>query len=165
MSGAAFASATCQSGGEAAPHRHEWVPRVLQRVTHSCEARLCSMDNLRSLLRKILMFEHAPCRHVCARCSSPDLPGADLAVLFMHNEGYSTMCGHAIIALGRYAVESGPCAPGKPSHPFVNIELPCGLSVAEVHHARRRPLMSVSRGVPGLPALPAIRLLHPQAKK
>jgi trans-L-3-hydroxyproline dehydratase len=25
----------------------------------------------------------------------PDLPGADMAVLFMHNEGYSTMCGHA----------------------------------------------------------------------
>ena len=43
-----------------------------------------------------------------ARCwSSRDLPGADLAVLFMHNEGYSTMCGHAVIALGRYAVDQG----------------------------------------------------------
>lgn len=31
----------------------------------------------------------------------PDLPGADAAFIFMHNEGYSTMCGHAIIALGR----------------------------------------------------------------
>ncbi len=29
----------------------------------------------------------------------PDHPEADLAVLFMHNEGYSTMCGHATIAL------------------------------------------------------------------
>src|SRR5215471_5314091 len=37
----------------------------------------------------------------------PDLPGADLAVLFMHNEGYSTMCGHAVIALGRWAVDHG----------------------------------------------------------
>ncbi len=33
---------------------------------------------------------------------APSLPGADLAVLFMHNEGYSTMCGHATIALARW---------------------------------------------------------------
>lgn len=33
---------------------------------------------------------------------SPDCDGADVAFLFMHNEGYSTMCGHAVIALGRY---------------------------------------------------------------
>jgi proline racemase len=26
-------------------------------------------------------------------------PGADLGVLFVHNEGYSTMCGHGIIGL------------------------------------------------------------------
>jgi hypothetical protein len=26
-------------------------------------------------------------------------PDADLGVLFMHNEGYSTMCGYGIIAL------------------------------------------------------------------
>ena len=37
----------------------------------------------------------------------PDLPDAHMAVLFLHNEGYSTMCGHAVIALGRYAVDHG----------------------------------------------------------
>jgi proline racemase len=37
----------------------------------------------------------------------PDHPDADLAVLFMHNEGFSTMCGHATIALARWAVDSG----------------------------------------------------------
>ena len=40
---------------------------------------------------------------------SPIRPSADLAVLFMHNEGYRTMCGHAVIALGRWAVDSGRC--------------------------------------------------------
>jgi proline racemase len=35
----------------------------------------------------------------------PDRPDAHFAVLFMHNEGYSTMCGHAVVALGRFAVE------------------------------------------------------------
>jgi trans-L-3-hydroxyproline dehydratase len=61
----------------------------------------------------------------------PDLPGADLAVLFMHNEGYSTMCGHAVVALGRYAVDRGIVAKTEPVT-IVNIEAPCGLIVATV---------------------------------
>jgi trans-L-3-hydroxyproline dehydratase len=32
---------------------------------------------------------------------------ADFDVFFLHNEGYSTMCGHAIIALTKLTVESG----------------------------------------------------------
>jgi proline racemase len=56
----------------------------------------------------------------------PDLPEADLAVLFMHNEGYSTMCGHAMIALGRYAVDHGLVAARAPVTD-VNIQCPCGL--------------------------------------
>jgi len=61
----------------------------------------------------------------------PDHPDADLAVLFMHNEGYSTMCGHAVIALGRWAVDSGIVAPaGNPT--TVRIQCPCGLVTAHV---------------------------------
>lgn len=57
----------------------------------------------------------------------PDHPDADLAVLFMHNEGYSTMCGHATIALARWAVESG-----RVKGPTVRLQCPCGLVVANV---------------------------------
>jgi len=32
---------------------------------------------------------------------------ADLDVFFLHNEGYSTMCGHAVIALAKLAIETG----------------------------------------------------------
>jgi trans-L-3-hydroxyproline dehydratase len=32
---------------------------------------------------------------------------ADFDVFFLHNEGYSTMCGHAIIALTKFAIETG----------------------------------------------------------
>src|SRR5262245_30134453 len=32
---------------------------------------------------------------------------ADFDVFFMHNEGYSTMCGHAIIALTKFVLETG----------------------------------------------------------
>jgi len=56
----------------------------------------------------------------------PDLPGADMAVLFMHNEGYSTMCGHATIALGRYAVDRGIVARGS-TETILNLQCPCGL--------------------------------------
>jgi len=57
----------------------------------------------------------------------PDHPDADLAVLFMHNEGYSTMCGHATIALARWAVDSGLV-----KGPTVRLQCPCGLVVANV---------------------------------
>lgn len=60
----------------------------------------------------------------------PDLAEADLAVLFMHNEGYSTMCGHATIALGRYAVDRGLVPAVEPKTELV-IQCPCGpVSVA-----------------------------------
>ena len=35
----------------------------------------------------------------------PNDEGADFGILFLHNEGYSTMCGHAIIAIATLAVE------------------------------------------------------------
>lgn len=57
----------------------------------------------------------------------PDHPEADLAVLFMHNEGWSTMCGHATIALARWAVESG-----RVKGPTVRLQCPCGLVAASV---------------------------------
>jgi len=57
----------------------------------------------------------------------PDHPEADLAVLFMHNEGWSTMCGHATIALARWAIESG-----RVQGPTVRLQCPCGLVVATV---------------------------------
>jgi len=57
----------------------------------------------------------------------PDHPEADLAVLFMHNEGWSTMCGHATIALARWAVESG-----RVKGPRVRLQCPCGLVIAAV---------------------------------
>lgn len=83
-------------------------------------------------LRHLLMFE--PRGHADmygALLVEPHLSEAHLAVLFMHNEGYSTMCGHAVIALGRYAVDQG-LVPATEPRTTVNIECPCGLVRAEV---------------------------------
>jgi len=46
---------------------------------------------------------------------------ADLDVFFMHNEGYSTMCGHAIIALTKLAIETGLV-----DRPDIEINVPAG---------------------------------------
>lgn len=95
------------------------------------EKRAYVRDNL-DHLRKMLIFE--PRGHYDmygALLVEPDLPGADLAVLFMHNEGYSTMCGHAVIALGRYAIDQG-LVPAVEPVTTVNIECPCGLVIASV---------------------------------
>jgi trans-L-3-hydroxyproline dehydratase len=83
-------------------------------------------------VRRLLMFE--PRGHADmygAWLVEPTLDGADIAVLFMHNEGYSTMCGHAVIALGRYAVDRGIVA-ASGGTTRVGIECPCGLVVAQV---------------------------------
>jgi trans-L-3-hydroxyproline dehydratase len=39
--------------------------------------------------------------------TEPVTPQADYGVLFMHNEGYSTMCGHGIIAVTTILLETG----------------------------------------------------------
>jgi proline racemase len=83
-------------------------------------------------LRRFLMFE--PRGHADmygALLVEPTLPDADLAVLFMHNEGYSTMCGHAVIALGRYTVDYRLVERTEPVT-RVGIECPCGLVMASV---------------------------------
>jgi trans-L-3-hydroxyproline dehydratase len=56
----------------------------------------------------------------------PSHPEAVLGVLFTHHEGYSTMCGHATIAIGRWAVDEGLVARAEPVTRFA-IEAPCGL--------------------------------------
>jgi trans-L-3-hydroxyproline dehydratase len=42
-----------------------------------------------------------------ALLTEPVTPGAHAGVLFMHNEGWSTMCGHGVIAVATIAVERG----------------------------------------------------------
>jgi proline racemase len=64
-------------------------------------------------LRRALMLE--PRGHADmygAILTEPVSPGSHAGVLFMHNEGYSTMCGHGIIAVTTIALERGLMLPG-----------------------------------------------------
>jgi proline racemase len=55
----------------------------------------------------------------------PDDDGADLGVLFFHNEGYSTACGHGTIALVTWALESGRLPMTGPET-LVSVDVPSG---------------------------------------
>ncbi len=77
-------------------------------------------------LRRTLMWEprgHAD-MYGCL-LTSPVTPDGDVGVLFLHNEGYSTMCGHGIIGLVTVGLECGLLrATG--SEPEVRIDTPAG---------------------------------------
>ena len=78
-------------------------------------------------LRTALMWEprgHAD--QYGAILISSTLPEADFGVIFMHNEGYSTMCGHAIIALTKVVLETGMFEKTEPVT-TLKIETPAGL--------------------------------------
>src|SRR5262249_12730905 len=68
----------------------------------------------------------------------PDHPEADLAVLFVHNQGYSPMCGHATIALGRYAVDRG-IVRAKSGEARLNLQCPCGLVRVRIQMENGKP--------------------------
>ena len=55
---------------------------------------------------------------------------ADCSVIFMHNEGYSTMCGHAVIAIMTLAMQMG-WVDVKDDKASMTIEAPCGLIEAQ----------------------------------
>jgi trans-L-3-hydroxyproline dehydratase len=66
------------------------------------------MDQQLDHVRKILM--HEPRGHADmygAVLTEPVTPDGDVGVLFMHNAGYSTMCGHGIIALVTAGLKHG----------------------------------------------------------
>ncbi|HJU42418.1 MAG TPA: proline racemase family protein [Vicinamibacterales bacterium] len=81
-----------------------------------------------------------------ALLTEPVSRDAHAGVLFMHNEGWSTMCGHGIIAVTTVAVERGLIWPGaagkqgnggtpagKPTSVDVRYDTPAGLVQARAH--------------------------------
>lgn len=77
-------------------------------------------------LRRMLIDEprgHAD-MYACA-LTEPVTEDADFGVLFMHNEGYSTMCGHAVVALVTAGIELGLFAT-EPTRDTVEIDTPAG---------------------------------------
>jgi proline racemase len=67
-------------------------------------------------VRRLLMWEPRGHADMYGCIVTPSVSaGATCGVLFMHNEGYSTMCGHGIIGLATALIETGQVALGRPA--------------------------------------------------
>ena len=91
-------------------------------------------------LRRAVMWEprgHAD-MYGCI-VTPPVTPRADFGVVFMHNEGYSTMCGHGIIGVATVAVEMGLVQVREPTT-SLGIDTPAGFveAVVAVEDGRAR---------------------------
>jgi proline racemase len=89
-------------------------------------------------VRRLLVFEprgHAD-MYGCF-VTEPEDEGADLGVVFFHNAGYSTACGHGTIALVTWALESGRVRRQEPETRVV-VDVPSGRveTVARVEDGR-----------------------------
>lgn len=84
-------------------------------------------------LRKALMWEprgHAD-MYGCI-LTPPVTPDGDVGVLFMHNAGFSTMCGHGIIGLMKVGMETGYFTPTG-DQTTIKIDTPAGRVTATAH--------------------------------
>jgi len=96
-------------------------------------------------LRRALMFE--PRGHADmygAIPTEPITPDGDVGVLFMHNEGWSTMCGHGVIALVTVALEAGLLS----ARDVVRLDTPVGRVTARPNREGERVRSVAFENVP-----------------
>lgn len=99
-------------------------------------------------LRKALMWEPRGHADMYGCIVTPAVtPTADFGVLFLHNEGFSTMCGHGIIAMATVAVATGMVAQQTPET-VIKIDTPAGLVTAQAQVVDGRVVKVRFRNVP-----------------
>lgn len=99
-------------------------------------------------LRKALMWEprgHAD-MYGCL-LTEPNDDNAHFGIIFIHNEGYSTMCGHAVIAISKLAAEMGWIEGIEPETEVI-IDAPCGRIFAYVNVKNGKVISSRFHCVP-----------------
>ncbi len=99
-------------------------------------------------LRTALMWEprgHAD-MYGCL-ITPPVTPDGDLGVLFLHNEGFSTMCGHGVIALAKVVLDMGLI--DKPGvAPVLRMDTPAGRVTATARRENGRVVSVAFENVP-----------------
>ena len=77
-------------------------------------------------LRRSLMWEPRGHADMYGAFVGPPVdPSSDLSVLFIHNDGFSTMCGHGIIALTKVVLDTG-MLPAEAPETVIRIDTPAG---------------------------------------
>src|SRR6476469_657553 len=117
-----------------------------------------AMRDLHDDLRRVLMWEprgHAD-MYGCI-LTPPVTAAAAYGVLFMHNEGYSTMCGHGIIALTTALLETGQLPRVAPIIE-VGYDTPAGFILARAEIAGERVRRVTFRNVPSFVHTAGLRI-------
>lgn len=97
------------------------------------QRRLWAMENLDEHRRALMLEPRGHADMYGAILTPPDSADADAGVLFVHNEGFSTMCGHGVIAVASAIVRQNLLALENPG--VVRLDTPAGRVVARVHEA------------------------------
>jgi proline racemase len=93
------------------------------------EKRRYAREHLDTLRRRLMWEPRGHADMYGAIPTEPVTAGSDCGVLFLHNEGFSTMCGHGIIGLTKVLLETG-MVPADGGTSTVRIDTPAGLVVA-----------------------------------
>ncbi len=99
-------------------------------------------------LRRLLIYEprgHAD-MYGCILVE-PERPDSDFGIIFMHNDGYSTMCGHAVIAITKLAAMLGW---KDPDGDLIQLQMdaPCGKIETRIDLNRMDEFAITFKGVP-----------------
>jgi proline racemase len=97
------------------------------------EKRRYAQERLDGVRRRLMWEPRGHADMYGAIVTEPVEESSDCGVLFLHNEGFSTMCGHGIIGLTKVLVETGMVAPST-SPITIRIDTPAGLVVAHATH-------------------------------
>ncbi len=108
--------------------------------TTMLEKRAWAIKRLDHYRRTLMLEPRGHADMYGAILTEPVSAGARAGVLFMHNEGWSTMCGHGIIAVTTIAIERGLMAPAAPD---VGFDTPAGFVSARATIAREAERLRV----------------------
>ena len=127
------------------------------------EKRAWAIKRLDHLRRAIMLEPRGHTDMYGALLTEPVTKSADAGILFMHNEGWSTMCGHGIIAVTTMALQRElirPRTAAEPAAVGVRYDTPAGLVTARARLTYQGEAMRVEsvafRNVPSFVFEPSV---------
>lgn len=94
------------------------------------EKRRYAQDHLDHLRKAIIWEPRGHSDMYACILTEPTTQDGNIGVLFLHNEGFSTMCGHGIIGLTKVALDTGLIHVSE-DKPIIAIDTPAGRVVAQ----------------------------------
>jgi trans-L-3-hydroxyproline dehydratase len=132
---ATYTTVDAHTGGEPLRIVTGGVPRIPGATVLA--KRRWAKEHLDHVRRALILEPRGHADMYGAYVTEPTTAAADLGVIFMHNEGYSDMCGHGIVALATVAVAQGLVA-RHVGETRVGIDAPAGFIEAFVQWDGRR---------------------------